>query len=300
MSCTRLTAACERIIKLFVSPGEKMTEIYYVKKVVRIEVMDILLPVLIFITGLVFGSFFNVVIYRLPREESIVAPRSACPSCGTTLKPADLVPIFSFIFLKGKCRYCKSKISFRYPLIEFVSGIVFVVLFLKYGLSIEFIFTVFLMSVLIMVFFIDLDHMIIPNELVIAGLAGGIVLFILRFFLYDSLLDGAAWYSPLLGMLVTSVRFLIALIGLAIYGTDAFGMGDVKIFLPIGLILGFKLALISLIFSVFIGGFAGLFLIITGLKERRSHIPFGPFIVSGTFLAILFGHEFFTWYTGLL
>lgn len=263
--------------------------------------MDIILAILVFITGLVLGSFFNVVIYRLPMEKSIVAPRSSCNTCGTTLQAIDLIPVLSFIFLKGKCRYCGSKISFRYPLVELITGLVFLILFLKYSISAEFIFTAFLMSVLLIVFFIDLDHMIIPNGLVITGLVGGIVFFVLRFWLNDKLLDGAAWYSPLLGMLVTSgILLLIALIGLAVYGTDAFGMGDVKIFLPIGLILGFKLALMSLIFSVFIGGFAGLFLIITGLKQRKSHIPFGPFIVSGTFLSILFGHDVLTWYLGML
>lgn len=263
--------------------------------------MNVLVPLLIFITGLIFGSFFNVVIYRLPEGKSIIAPRSFCPSCGAKLKAYDLIPVFSFIFLRGKCRYCGCKISFRYPLVELVTGVVFVILYIKFGLSVEFIFTVFLMSILLMVFFIDLEHMIIPNELVIAGLIGGIALFVLRFWFDDALVGDSQWYSPILGMLATSgFLLLVALIGLAIYGTDAFGMGDVKIFLPIGLILGLKLSVISLVFSIFIGGITGLFLIITGLKHRKSHIPFGPFIVMGTFLSILFGNEFFAWYVGML
>ncbi|NLM11506.1 MAG: prepilin peptidase [Clostridiaceae bacterium] len=263
--------------------------------------MDIFLIFFIFITGLILGSFFNVVIYRLPKGKSIVTPRSSCGSCGTTLKPLDLIPVLSFIWLKGKCRYCKSKISFRYPLVEIITGILYVILLFKYGISIEFVFTLYLMSILIIVFFIDLDHMIIPNELVIAGLVGGIVLFVLRFWFSDSLLDGASWYSPLLGMVGTSgLLLIIALIGMAVYGTDAFGMGDIKIFLPIGLTLGLKLSVLSLIFSVFIGGFAGLFLIITGLKNRKSHIPFAPFIVTGTFISILFGHDIASWYIGFM
>lgn len=194
--------------------------------------MNVLVPLLIFITGLIFGSFFNVVIYRLPEGKSIIAPRSFCPSCGAKLKAYDLIPVFSFIFLRGKCRYCGCKISFRYPLVELVTGVVFVILYIKFGLSVEFIFTVFLMSILLMVFFIDLEHMIIPNELVIAGLIGGIALFVLRFWFDDALVGDSQWYSPILGMLATSgFLLLVALIGLAIYGTDAFGMGDVKIFL---------------------------------------------------------------------
>lgn len=263
--------------------------------------MEIIIPVLIFITGLIAGSFFNVVICRLPREKSIVFPRSSCNSCGTTLKAMDLIPVLSFIFLGGKCRYCNAKISFRYPFVELLTGIVYVILYIKYGLSIDFIFTVYLMSVLIIVFFIDLDHMIIPNELVLAGLFGGIVFFALRFLYNDRLLDGAPWYSPILGMLVTSgFLLLIALIGMAVYGTDAFGMGDVKIFIPIGLTLGLKLAVMALVFSVFIGGLTGLFLIVTGLKHRKSQIPFGPFIVSGTFLSILLGNTFLNWYLGFI
>ena len=173
-------------------------------------------------------------------------------------------------------------------MVEIITGILYVILLFKYGISIEFVFTLYLMSILIIVFFIDLDHMIIPNELVIAGLVGGIVLFVLRFWFSDSLLDGASWYSPLLGMVGTSgLLLIIALIGMAVYGTDAFGMGDIKIFLPIGLTLGLKLSVLSLIFSVFIGGFAGLFLIITGLKNRKSHIPFAPFFCYRTFISIL-------------
>lgn len=263
--------------------------------------MEIFIPFLVFVTGTILGSFFNVVIYRVPMEKSIVFPRSSCGSCGTTLKAKDLIPVLSFIFLRGKCRYCKAEISFRYPLVELLTGILYVILYLKFGLSTEFLFTVYLMSVLIIVFFIDLDHMIIPNGLVIAGLIGGIILSILRFWHDDRLIDGASWYSPILGMLVTSgFLLLIALVGMAVYGTDALGMGDIKIFLPIGLILGLKLAILSLVFSVFIGGLTGLFLIITGLKNRKSHIPFGPFIVAGTFLSIIFGYDILNWYTGIL
>jgi leader peptidase (prepilin peptidase)/N-methyltransferase len=263
--------------------------------------MNAFMYILIFTFGIVFGSFFNVVIYRLPEGKSIVTPRSSCGKCGTTLSMKDLVPIFSYIFLKGKCRYCSSKIHIRYPLVELLTGLVFVVLYAKYDLSIEFLFTLYLMCILIIVFFIDLDHMIIPNELVIAGLIGGVVFFVLRFWYNDTLLDGARWYSPILGMVVTSgFLLLVAIIGKLIYGGDAFGMGDVKIFLPIGLILGLKLGIMALVFSIFVGGISGLILIITRKKERKSQIPFGPFIVIGSFLSILFGHGSLSWYIGLL
>lgn len=263
--------------------------------------MDILLILFLFVTGLVFGSFFNVVIFRVPEGKSIVSPRSSCGSCGTILKPKDLVPVFSFLLLKGKCRYCKAALSIQYPLVELLTGILFVILYLKYGLTIELFFTVYLMSILLLVFFIDLKHLIIPNGLVLAGIIGGGLFFILRFWYNDRILDGAAWYSPLLGMAATSgFLLIIALIGMAIYGGDALGMGDVKIFLPIGLFLGLKLGIMALIFSVFIGGITGLVLIFFKLKDRKSQVPFGPFIVAGTFVALLFGREILAWYLGKL
>ncbi len=257
--------------------------------------------ILVWLAGLIFGSFYNVVIYRVPLKKSIVSPRSACSSCGTVLAPEDLFPVFSFLFLRGKCRYCKAPISIQYPIVELLTAILFTVLYVKYGLSVEWFFSAFLMSILLIVFFIDLKHMIIPNGLVLTGLAGGVAFFILRLVYTDSILGTAPWYSPLLGMVAASgFLLLVALIGMAIYGGDALGMGDVKIFIPIGLFLGLKLSLISLVFSIFIGGFAGLFLMITGLKSRKSQIPFGPFIVIGTFLAMLFGENILVWYLGVL
>lgn len=261
--------------------------------------MDTFWFVFLFVIGLVMGSFYNVVIFRVPEGKSIIKPRSSCGSCGMVLKAADLVPVFSYLFLKGKCRYCKAPISVQYPLVELLSGLMFVVLYLKYGLTLELLFAIFLMSILLTVFFIDLKHQIIPNGLVLTGLIGGAVFFVLRFWYQDAILDGAAWYSPLLAMAVTSgFLFLVGLIGKLIYKQDAMGMGDVKIFLPIGLFLGLKLSIMALIFSIFIGGITGLILIVTKLKERKSQIPFGPFIVAGTFLALLFGQDILTWYLG--
>jgi leader peptidase (prepilin peptidase)/N-methyltransferase len=261
--------------------------------------MELFIILFLFVTGLVMGSFYNVVIFRVPAEKSIVKPRSSCGNCGTVLKPVDLIPVFSYIFLKGKCRYCKAKISAQYPLVELLTGALFVILYLKFGFTPELFFSIYLMSVLLIVFFIDLKHQIIPNGLVLTGLIGGALFFALRFWYKDAILDGAAWYSPLLGMVATSgILLLIALLGMLIYKTDAMGMGDVKIFLPIGLFLGLKLGIMALILSVFIGGLTGLFLILTKLKDRKSQIPFGPFIVAGSFLSLMFGNEVLMWYLG--
>ena len=150
-----------------------------------IDFVQITVILLIFITGLVLGSFFNVVICRVPEKKSIVKPRSSCPSCGAVLMPIDLIPVLSFLLQKGKCRYCKSPISPQYLLVELAAGLMFTAIYLKYGISPEFFFAGYLMSILLIVFFIDLKHMIIPNGLVLVGIAGGLAFFAMRFFYND-------------------------------------------------------------------------------------------------------------------
>jgi len=263
--------------------------------------VKIAIIILIFLAGLVFGSFFNVVICRVPEKKSIVKPRSACPSCGSVLMPKDLIPLFSFIFQKGRCRYCKCSISPQYPIVELASGLMLTAIYLKYGISPELFFLGYLMSVLLIVFFIDLKHMIIPNGLVLAGIAGGLVFFAVRFFYNDKITDGEQWYSPLLGIAaVSGFLLLIAVIGMIIYGQDAMGMGDVKIFIPISLFLGFKLSVLTLLLTIFLGGLTGLFLIVAKLKKRKSQIPFAPFIVIGTFISLMLGNNIIEWYLGTL
>lgn len=252
--------------------------------------------------GLVIGSFVNVLIYRLPEGKSVMLPPSACTACGHRLGVLDLVPVFSYLVLGGRCRYCKAPISPRYPLVEILTAAVFAVLFAKYGLSVEFAAFVYLMVILIAVLFIDYDHRIIPDELVMAGLAGGAIVFV-----YNILNPGVLpygdekWWTPLLGMVSASgVLFLVSVVGSLLYKTDeAVGMGDVKLLMPIGLFLGWKLGLEALFFGVLAAGIASLLLIILGLKGKRDTIPFGPFIVAGAFAAILWGWNIIFWYIGL-
>lgn len=263
--------------------------------------MDVFFIILCFIIGTVMGSFYNVVIYRVPENKSIIKPRSSCGACGKVLEPGDLIPVFSYIFLKGKCRYCKQPISFQYPLVELLTGLLFVVLYLKFSISAEFFFSVYLVSILIIMFFIDLKHMIIPNGLVIAALAGGIILFAVRFFYDDSIIVNESWYISLLGMVIPSVfLLLVALFGYIANRSEAMGMGDVKIFVPIGLFLGLKLSVLALFLSMLIGGLAGVVLIITGLKERKSQVPFGPFIAVASLISLLYGNEILAWYFNIL
>lgn len=252
----------------------------------------------IFIFGLIVGSFLNVCIYRLPLEDSIVSPPSHCPNCGTRLKPLDLIPLLSYIVYRGKCRYCRQKISLRYFFVELLTALVSVVLFARYGLTADLAAFLFLSYILIAVFFIDLDHQIIPDELVISGLIGGTVLFVYNLFRPFPIFGDHNWWNPLLG-LVSGSGFLlgVALLGLVIYKSDeVMGMGDVKIFAPIGLFLGWRMTLLALFIAVCTGGVFSLLLIILGKADRKNMIPFGPFIVIGAFSTVMWGWNILAWY----
>lgn len=256
--------------------------------------------VFIFLLGLAIGSFLNVCIYRIPLGQSIANPPSHCFNCGTRLATLDLIPVFSYLFLRGRCRYCGKKFSARYMFIELLTAGIFTMLFYKYSVTLEFLAAAFLMSILIAVFFIDLDHRIIPNGLVIAGLIGGILVFVYNFVYPFEIYGDRHWYNPLIGAAVGSgTLLLVALIGYLFYKTDdAMGMGDVKIFAPIGILLGWRLTIIALLLAIFIAGISSLVLIIIRKKNRKSTIPFGPFIVTGTFIALMWGYGIISWYTG--
>lgn len=271
--------------------------------------MELFWSIMVTLLGLLLGSFFNVCIHRIPQGVSIVYPPSACPKCGHELGPSDLVPVFSWFFLGGKCRYCKEPISPRYAVVELLTSGVFLWTYLHSGRTVDTIALLVLFSILIIVFFIDLDHMIIPDRLVLTGLAGGVLLYVYQMigpgmgwpaFTLQGEYGMVAWYEPLIGMFSSSlILFVVALIGLAIYKNDgAMGMGDVKIFLPIGLILGWRLSLLTLFGAVMLGGIVGVFLLITKLKDRKAAIPFGPFIIISAFFVSLYGYRILNWYLG--
>jgi leader peptidase (prepilin peptidase)/N-methyltransferase len=248
--------------------------------------------------GLASGSFINVCIYRIPRGESLLHPSSHCTSCNSKLGPFELIPVFSFIFLGGKCRHCGARISVRYPIVEAATAAVYVLLLYKYGLSMDFVFFAFLFSVLIAVFFIDIDHRIIPDELVLTALAGGVLAVVYNIFRPLTIYGDRDWWNPLLGILPGSgFLLLIAIIGILIYKSDdAMGMGDVKIFAPIGLFLGWRMCIVAFVLSVFLGGLTSIILMTARLKKRKDSVPFGPFIVMGTFITVMWGREILLWY----
>ena len=247
--------------------------------------------IFIFILGLIVGSFSNVCIYRIPKNESIIFPASHCPKCRSKIKPVDNIPLLSFILLKGRCRNCKSKISIQYPVVEFLTGLIYLIIYLIYGLSIQSLIYIILSSALIIIAFIDLNEQIVPDVISFPGIVIG---FIISFFVpYISFVNSA------LGVLVGGgIILIIGMAGSIIFKKEAMGGGDVKLAAMIGAFLGWRYITISLFLGFFLGALAGIFLIMSKIKSKEDTVPFGPFIVLGSFITLLWGEKIISWYIG--
>jgi len=247
--------------------------------------------ILIFSLGLIVGSFCNVCIYRIPRNESVIYPASHCPKCRTKIKPIDNIPLLSYILLKGRCRNCGSKISIQYPVVEFLTGLIYLIIYLIYGLSIQSLVYIILSSALIIIAFIDLQEQIIPDVISLPGIVVGLILsFIVP---YMSFINSA------LGALVGGgIILIIAGVGSIIFKKEAMGGGDVKLTAMIGAFLGWRYILISLFLGFFLGALTGIILIMTKIKKREDAIPFGPFIALGSIITLLWGEKIISWYLG--
>ncbi|MBF8982637.1 prepilin peptidase [Lutibacter sp. B2] len=244
---------------------------------------------LILTIGLLIGSFLNVCIYRIPENESIAYPPSHCPKCNTSLKSLDLIPIFSYLFNKGKCRYCREPIALQYPIVELLNGIIYLLLYLKYGITIHFIKYAILASLLIVISFIDYKLQIIPDECNLFGLIVSGIFLICSNFSFASLTDA------FVGLLVGGGIFLlIALI------TGAMGGGDIKLIGVLGFFFGWKHILLITLLSFVIGAIISICLLISKLKGRKDAIAFGPFIAIATLVTIFYKAEIIDWYLTLV
>lgn len=243
--------------------------------------------ILVFLMGAAIFSFLNVVIYRVPKKMDFVRGRSACPDCGHQLGALDMIPVFGWIFLGGKCRYCKEKISPRYTLVELLGGILAVGSAAIYGWSLQAVVVFAFFAVLTVVTFVDIDTMEIPNGFVIAALLIGVV----SIFAFSeiSLLERA------IGIISVSVPLL--LITMAIPG--AFGGGDIKLMAACGVFLGWKLSLIALFLAILTGGIYGMILLAGRKKGRKDHFAFGPFLCIGMTVSFLVGEQLLSWYLGI-
>ena len=269
----------------------------------------------IFLLGAAIGSFLNVVIYRIPRGQSIVYPYSACPQCGSAIKAFDNIPILSWLILGGKCRHCKNPISLRYPTIEFMTALIFVLIFWQIGFNLFLPICFIFVATMIALVFIDAEHMILPNVItypllffsmmvrfVFPLLFGASYFTDLKFFPLNRLEDYPAWLVSILGAILGAIvgggfLWLVGEIWKRLRGVDAMGLGDVKMMFGVGALLGWRLTLLSIFLGAFIGALAGI-LIITRQKDKgfQTQIPFGIFLGVGSIVALLFGEQMIRWY----
>ena len=256
---------------------------------------DPVILILVFLFGISFGSFLNVLIYRLPLKKSLVNPPSECPECGSRVKFYDNIPIVSYIILGGKCRYCKKNISLRYPLIEILSGLLTVFAIYSFGISVSGIEATYLSLIFLAIFFIDLDHTIIPDVFTIPGIIIGIAV---------SFLPGSmvGWKQSLIGIAVGGGAFmLVGILGQIIFKKEALGFGDVKYAAMVGAFLGWKNLILMLIVASFLGSIIGISLIyLSGKKGKSTYIPFGPFLTVGAWIAMYFGEDLIKAYLKLV
>ena len=240
-----------------------------------IEVMWI---VSFFVVGCFIGSFYNVVGLRIPKGESIVRPNSHCPKCNHELKWYELIPIMSFIFLGGKCKSCKAKISWLYPLIELSTGILFAVSYYSFGFSYELIYALVISSLLIVVIVSDINYLIIPDSFIVISS----ILIIVLNFINDGLLQGFVKIGY--GLISFGILLLIMILGNKILKKETLGGADVKLFFVIGLLFPPFTSMFTLVMACFIAFPVS---IILYLKNKEHVIPFGPFIVA-SFLLVYF------------
>ena len=273
--------------------------------------------VLVGVFGAIIGSFLNVVIHRVPREESIVFPNSRCPSCGAVIGFYDNVPVLSYLALAGKCRRCKERISVRYPAVELLTGILFFAVAWHDGLSAALPFDLVFTGALIALVFIDAEHMILPNAItypgivfaVIARIAVPLLVGVPHFDDLGSLINGPLagmpiWVASLVGALLGALvgggsLWLMGWLWEKLRGVEAMGLGDVKMMFMVGAYLGWRLTILTIFVGVLSGSIIGVLLMVgKGKRDMQMLLPFGIFLGLGAIAALLFGSYLVEWYAG--
>jgi len=250
--------------------------------------------VIVFIFGMCVGSFLNVCIYRLPASTSIAdPPRSMCPSCNSLIKFYDNIPVLSYLWLKGRCRYCNAPISFRYLVVEVLTGMAALSVLFTFGLTLEgLVYFVFISSLLVITF-IDIDHRIIPNIITLPGIPIGLVA--------SFALPEVTLLSSVLGLLAGGGSlWVVAWIYRRITGKDGMGGGDIKLLAMIGTLVGWQGVLFTIFVSSAVGTVIGMTVMLVKGKNMKFAVPFGPFLAIGAVTYIFFGQRVIFWYFNLL
>jgi leader peptidase (prepilin peptidase) / N-methyltransferase len=242
------------------------------------------------VLGLAIGSFLNVCIHRIPRKGSIVQPPSSCPHCGYVLRWADNIPVVSYVMLGGRCRNCKASISIRYPVVEAITMVVFVLHYLVFGLDILLVPRLFFACALIVLFAIDLEHHLLPNVITLPGIVVGLAFSAM---LPPGLVD--AFIGVLAG---GGVLWLIGEVYYRYSGQEGMGGGDVKMLAMIGAFLGWKLMILTLVLSSVLGSVVGLLVILLKRGGMKHALPYGTFLSLGALVASLVGSRILDWYLG--
>jgi leader peptidase (prepilin peptidase)/N-methyltransferase len=242
--------------------------------------------------GLFIGSFLNVCIYRIARDESVVWPASHCPQCGTPIKPWDNIPVISYLILKGKCRNCSEPISVRYPVVELLSGLLAVSLLYRFGPTAPFLIYYLWACVLLIITFIDLDIQIIPDRLSLGGIVAGLLVVYWLPVTYKDAVFGLILGGGLLLAIIYGYYFLTK--------KEGMGGGDVKLLAMIGVFTGWQGVLFTVFASSLMGTIVG---IPWGLLKKgtlKAAIPFGPFLALGALIYVFWGQQIIDWYFGFL
>ncbi len=242
---------------------------------------------LIFIFGLILGSFLNCLLWRMYKGESFVSGRSYCPSCRHDLSFWDLFPLFSFLFLKGKCRYCKSKISYQYPLVELAVAVLFLFVYIQVGITMEMFFLWTIMFLFVAIFVYDLKYYIVPDSFILIGIVTSFLWIIF-----------SSWdISYLLSAIGASLFFFLIWFfskGLAM------GFGDVKLAFFLGLLLGYPNIITGVFLGFLFGAVIGTVMMLLQKKQLKSEIPFAPFLIAGSFIALFWGYDIMELYLSLI
>ena len=277
---------------------------------------ELLIYILVFVIGACIGSFLNVVIHRVPNELSLL-PSSKCPKCKTGIKPWHNVPIIGWVMLAGKCASCKEPISWRYPTIEALTGLLFLIVFMKFGLAPFLPIALVFVSTMVALVFIDAEHMILPNVItypllvfallvrIIYPIAFGHVFSDMTFAPISSLQGQPSWLVSLAGALLGALvgggsLWLVGAIWKALRGVDAMGLGDVKMMLGVGALLGWRLSLLTIFAGALSGAVIGIIVLSRQRdKDLQTQIPFGIFLGIGSIVSLLVGDRMIAWYLAM-
>lgn len=249
--------------------------------------MGLLFESFSFVLGAVVGSFLNVIIHRLPEEKSIVFPASHCPKCNHAIRFYDNIPLASYLFLKGRCRDCGESISGRYPLVELITAVMSLLIYWKYGPSLQYLFVFVFICSLIVITFIDLDHQIIPDVISLPGIP--------FFFLAAVFVMDLRFLDAFLGFMIGGgVLFGIAFFYELFTRREGMGGGDIKLLAMIGAFLGWQSLLFVLLVSSFAGALVGVAIMIIKGRDMKYAVPFGPFLSLGAVIHIFFGMHMYS------